>query len=574
MSDPSGGERKMKKTVFAAILVFWGCFCGVLAFGEASARSEIGVEDRIVRVTVYSDRALVEREARVNLPAGGARLVFDNLPERTEPSSLQVRGQGGAILEDIVFQVKYFSDIPDEKIRSLTAARAEKERRIRKAEDLMGRAEAEREFLGKIVAKVTAVSEGTSTDPSPEKWIAMLKFYAERLAALDESILATETELQTLEAEAEALDRQLADLQAGRQKKKNQAVVIVNSEKPAEAAFVLTYLVYGPSWSAVYDLRVDSQKKTLELGYNASLTQNTGEAWTEAALVLSTARVEVGGRQPSLDPWRISLYNAADHAVSGRLSAAGPPPSPSPRAEQMMNVFDEEGLLAGTGAASRLLQPQAVAQAGASAVLFVVPGTNTIGSDNTSHRVSLMTRVFPAVFRYSAVPKLSPFAYLKAKVKNSSDFPLIPGNSKIFLDGNFVADAGLDFVAPSEEFWTFLGVDEALKVEYKLIKRLQSEEGLLAKFTRVAFQYETVLTNNRKSPAEIVVWDQLPIPSDARIQVKLLDPKLDAGTANPKKDDQERLEWLFNLAPGETKKVPFAFTVEYPAGTVVEGIGK
>jgi len=60
-----------------------------------------------------------------------------------------------------------------------------------------------------------------------------------------------------------------------------------------------------------------------------------------------------------------------------------------------------------------------------------------------------------------APPSFPPNAYLKAKVVNETDFPFLPGATKVFLDGDFVANSGMDLVAPAEEFWTFLASTKA-----------------------------------------------------------------------------------------------------------------
>ena len=42
-------------------------------------------------------------------------------------------------------------------------------------------------------------------------------------------------------------------------------------------------------------------------------------------------------------------------------------------------------------------------------------------------------------FEYESVPKLAAFAFLKAKVRNSSPYSLLAGPANVFLDNNFVA---------------------------------------------------------------------------------------------------------------------------------------
>jgi uncharacterized protein (TIGR02231 family) len=567
------GRHEMK-TGFNRRVLAAAAIASVLALAEAGAveSGEMTAKSSIKEVVVYSDRAVIERSAPVELQAGRSSLVFDGLPEGLDPSSLQVRGKGQVVLEDIVFRTKYLSQIPDERIKGLETERDSAQAKLLATTDRISRSGSEKAFLEKIVGKVTSAVEG-STELSPEKWVQMIKFYRERLASLDEEIRAAERDQKIQRSELDRILKELGALSAGRQKKSNQAMVIVMSEKGGKAEIALSYVVRGPSWTPVYDIRVDSEKRQLSISYNAYITQNTGEDWSAVRLSLSTARPEIGGDQPELEPWYIQVYKPEprNQAVS-RAKAA--PVSKKDESANMFQMFEADAL---AGAApveepSPMAYRGADAEKGAVAVVFAVKGSTTIDSDAARHRVSISQGNFPAAFRYSAAPKLSPYAYLKAKVKNETDFPFLPGASKVFLDGAFVADSVIDLVSTGEEFWTFLGVDESVKIEYKLLKRFKDEQGVFEKKNRYVYQYETTVTNNKKADVELVLWDQLPISNDQKLVVKLIDPKYQKDTDVLKKNNTDMLEWLLNLKPAESRKVPFSFSVEYPMDVSVQGL--
>ena len=111
-----------------------------------------------------------------------------------------------------------------------------------------------------------------------------------------------------------------------------------------------------------------------------------------------------------------------------------------------------------------------------------------------------------------------------------------------------------------------------MKVEYRLVKSYQDQQGVFAQRTRFVYQYETKITNNKKADAEMVVWDQLPISTDQKIIVKLLDPKYVKDSDTLKRDKQDFLEWLVTLKPQEARTIGFSFSVEYPAGAEVSGL--
>lgn len=530
--------------------------------------SEITAPSSISKVLVYADRAIVSRTLTVDLAAGERRIVFDDLPEKTEGNSLQVKGTGKAVLQDTIFRTKFFAEFPDERIQALVAAKEGKESQARARDDEIKRANGEKAVLEKIISKVTSQAEG-APELNPDKWALMIDFYRGRLAALDQQIRAAEGELRSIGQDLDKLGQELARLQSGRQKRKNQAVVTLSLSESSKVTLTLSYIVYGPSWQPVYDLRVDSEAKSLELAYNANVAQNSGEDWTNVSLALSTARPEIGGVQPSLSPWYLSVYEnrPASRAASGK---AAPAPAPAMMNQMFSESADKPALE--SMAEAEVAATDAAVVKGAVAVMFDISGRASIASDNASHRVSILKRAFPAVFRYSSAPKLSAYAYLKAKASNGTDFPFLPGEAKVFLDGGFVAASGMGLVAPAEEFWTFLGVDEGVKVEYKLLKRYKDEQGVFAQKNRYVYQYETKVTNNKKADAEIVVWDQLPISTDQKIAVKLIEPKYVKDSESLKKDKQDFLEWLLVLKPQESRTINFSFSVEYPAGANVSGM--
>ena len=76
---------------------------------------------------------------------------------------------------------------------------------------------------------------------------------------------------------------------------------------------------------------------------------------------------------------------------------------------------------------------------------YEVTRTTTIPCDNTSHKVSLAIIDLAPVFEYESVPKKAAHAYLKARVKNTSQYALLAGPTNIFLDNNFIAKVGTIF---------------------------------------------------------------------------------------------------------------------------------
>lgn len=210
---------------------------------------------------------------------------------------------------------------------------------------------------------------------------------------------------------------------------------------------------------------------------------------------------------------------------------------------------------------------------GATAETFIIDRTADVLSDNKVAKVNITKQNFPTVYRYSSVPKLSSHVYLKAKAKNKSDFTLLPGQTSIFLDGAFVANASIDLVPAGQEFWTYLGVDASVKVERKELGRREETSGIFGKKTvRTVYDNVFKIKNSKSTAIELVVWDQIPISDHEDIKVVLEEPKFEKDSENLKMSDGKSLQWRFNLKPDEKKEVPFRFAIERPEGTLIQGL--
>lgn len=534
------------------------------------------IPSHIHQVTVYSDRAEVSRVAQKEVEKGEHYLVFDKLPEHINEKSIQVNGRGNAIIRDVKFKKVHYAEILDKHVKGLYNRELEVKDSIKELDDKIEHAQSERKFVENIAAKLTTTTEkATLTELNPENWIKMVQFYRSRLDGLDKEIRETEKMKRRLNDELEKVQKEIKDIGTNRHKTKNQVEVLVEAKEKGNIQLMLTYIVMGPSWRPFYDLRVSTEHKTMNITYHASIRQNTGEDWDDVQIRLSTAQPQISGQQPELSPWFLSIYHFDEsRSVQAKKKSKAPAPMRQmfSRDDDMAAVYPE--LADAEKEMERMEVSEANVETGSTSVFFTINGTNTVKTDNQKSNVTIAIREFNAEFRYSTVPKLSPYAYLKAKVVNETDYPFLRGETNIFLNNNFVANAKMNLVAPSEEFWTFLGVDESIKVEHKLLKRYSTAEGNIfsKKSYKEVFEYLIILKNNKKTKENIVVWDQLPVSQTEQIVVELLAPKYKEDTDSLKMNEHKYLEWFFELEAGEEQKIPFKFSVEYPQNEVIDGL--
>lgn len=530
-------------------------------------------------VTVYADRAEVTRHARLRLEAGTHVITFDNLPAATDLASVRASGTGAFTLVDIRGETVQTAEVANDKVRALN----ERLRALERQKDELNRAgqrlAARRDALDRILGRLTtAGKDSPNPDLDPAKWSAFVDYHAGKLAALDDEALALADKQRENAKETDQARRELAELRGSAQRARNVARVTVEAKAATEATLDLAYVVAGPSWSPSYDIRADVKAKTLEVAYLATVRQSTGEDWKGVALHLSTAQPSVGGREPQLDPWflrKLEPVVLTGEPLTLRTAAPAAPRAMAAKAQLhnlARNEFAADAVVAGDAKPAADMARASVATGGVAAV-FAVERACDILADNKPARVPLSTDTFPAAFRHTCVPKLSPHVYLKAKCVNKTDLPYLPGPSAIFVDGSFVANADMDLVPAGQEFWSYLGADASVKVERRILADRTEVSGLIGKKTVTTIRDHLFkVTNGKQAPVELVIWDQIPASNHEDIKVTLEEPRLSKDNPDLKVDDQKRLEWRLDLKPGEKRDVPFRFTVERPEDLVVEGL--
>jgi len=78
------------------------------------------------------------------------------------------------------------------------------------------------------------------------------------------------------------------------------------------------------------------------------------------------------------------------------------------------------------------------------------------------------------------------------------------------------------------------------------------------------FTYEITVKNNKKEKVQMMLKDQYPLSTNKDIEVELIEI---SGADN--NAELGLLNWLTELAPGESKKFRVSYSVKYPKDKVV-----
>jgi len=532
----------------------------------------------VTAATVYTDRALLTRSGKTSLKAGQQSLYFDHFPQDLVEDSLRVTGSGNADLtiEDFKIRTRHFREVPESRVRTLME---EKEKLVHQKKQYAAELsviEDQKAFLKEIRVHTT---ESISKDferrkPETSDWKETLTFLGTESNLLNSQMLEIQAKVEAIDEEIKLIDQSLKQAANLKNKVRKQVQVEVNAREAGDFVFEISYLIHRASWHPTYDARVDSTAKKVTLRYYGAVTQTTGEDWSDVKVTLSTARPHIGGNAPELYPWHLNLYQevAMDMMMEESAVAASAPARP-----KMKKSAAPRGSFGGGGQersrSMAFAQAQVVSGEGAS-VLFTPEGKSDIPGDGTTGKLLVMEGEFESKFNYLTLPKLNEFVYLTAKIKNSSEFPLLPGQISIFKDNSFVSKSHLqELVTPDEEFELSLGVDEAIKVKHQLKKKFGDEKGLFNKSKVTQYAYRIELNNQRDTEEVVTVRDQIPVSQDDEIKVKL--EQIEPAEHADKNTDElpaGALEWKITLPARSKQPIEFSFSVAHGKDTRIDGL--
>jgi uncharacterized protein (TIGR02231 family) len=529
---------------------------------------------KVHTVTVYGDRAEVVRHLTATIEAGDHTLTFENLPGATDLSSVRVDGKGAFTLIDIRGERVQTKEVADERVLKLTKELEALRAQVNDLTLADNRITQRKAALEKVLGRLTSVGkESANAEMDPAKWAGYLQYHVDTLAKLDKEVLANGVSRTSLTLDIDRVQRELNELNAHRFKFRNVARVRIEAKQAGPIELDLAYVVRGPSWNPLYDIRADTKAKTVQVNYHAEVRQSTGEDWKGVALKLSTAQPNLGGREPQMSPWFIHRFVPQPVTVTGGVVLESASKfDRADRGSSERNRFSALSASAPAPAAAAMDFTYARVNTGGTAATFAIPRAYDVPSDNKPAKVAIASESFPSEFRHTCVPKLSPHVYLKAKAINKSDFPFIAGPTAVFLDGAFVANASLDLVAPGQEFWTYLGADQSVKVDLKDLGKVEELSGIFGKKTaRTVVSKVFKVTNGKSTDISLSIRDQVPSSNHEEIKVVFEEPKYEKDTDGLKVDQSKFVEWNLTLKPGAKQDVPFRFAIERPEGFPMVG---
>uniref|UniRef100_A0A183ASB5 DUF4139 domain-containing protein n=1 Tax=Echinostoma caproni TaxID=27848 RepID=A0A183ASB5_9TREM len=186
------------------------------------------------------------------------------------------------------------------------------------------------------------------------------------------------------------------------------------------------------------------------------------------------------------------------------------------------------------------------------------------------HRVTLGVLEFRPSLEYITIPKLLPRAFLRARMHNTSEFAILEGSASVYIDNCFNGKTNLPATVVQEEFVCNLGIDSGVHITYKPRHKYKKTGSYIGgKTMSITFTQVICVTNTYPRSLCILVIDQLPVCTEDKVKVQLLEPPI----KHPERYDPTKpvrinklkmVEWDVKLGPYESRELVLKYLVEHP----------
>jgi len=564
---------------------------------------------RVVKVTVYPNRALVTREVEVPAGQGLVELVVPELPQRTVDSSLYSEGSEGVRVLSTRFRTRPVIEDTREDVRKLED---EKKKLQIAAEKIQAETTSITQNM-QMLAKLEGFTDRTavhSTDKgglNGDTVITLAKYVMEQRADKAKEKLALKQQLDTIQEQAQFVARKLADLTSGSTRVERDAVLIVDRANGG-GTVRLNYLVDRVSWQPQYKLRAGaSSKDPVEMDYLAGLTQQTGEDWNQVDLTLSTAERTLNAAPPELTKLEVTVVARASLPGGGMPGprqggfGKGKGPGFDAFAGQSQKDLQQKALEARLGAlqayrsqdikkaTSQLNSAAALEQAGemmktraeilaekrpdgrsggpgrndGPSVTYHLKARLTVPSRKDEQVIEVAKLKLEPRYYYKAVPVLNRHVYRLADLANNSGHVLLPGEATMYQGPDFVGRMSMPLVAVGEEFTAGFGVDPQLQVQRQMADKAKATQGGNEVLT---YKYSILVSSYKREPVRLQVWDRLPHAESEIAGVTLVKaaPQLSKdGLYLREGRPHNLLRWDLEVAPQTSGEKALAITYEF-----------
>lgn len=532
----------------------------LLGFSMQVIADEIPVSSKVTEVTVYRSQAKETRLVNVTIPKGNSEVVITGVSMHMIDQSLQVSLKGNATLLSATTRVNYFTELNEEPTKNSAYKKLLDSINVFN-QDLVWIAEQRAVYTGEIALIENNKKLGSNQESlKPAELVTLSDFYRQRMMDIKKKMHELTFRETKLTEKRDKFQGQLEEMGQNPKEPEKEVVLSFSSETGGSLQLMPSFIVQQAGWAPMYDIKVANTSQPVNILYKARIFQNTGFPWKDVKVSVSTANPSMNNNRPIMNPKFIdfvtyAVVNAAPSTLSNvTMNMAQVQFFNGNVAEQKTETFEWD---------SNPFDYEVNISETDINVEFEIDARQTIPTDGKEHICALQNYNVPATFKYHAVPKLDPAAFLLAKVTDYGKYNLLAGPANIFYSDMFVGQTNLNPAASGDTLLISLGRDERIVIKRNKLQDKSSKK-ILSDTQKDTYVYETIIRNNKTTSIEIEILDQVPISKQKTIEVEIEEK----GNAEYN-EEYGKLLWNLKIKPNETAKIKLGYSVEYPKGKQV-----
>lgn len=540
----------MKQTYTLLLLA-----CLALTATDARAEQEKQTA-KLESVTIFTNGAQVKRSKTVALKAGEQTVTFTGFSPYMDTKSLQVRANGRLTVLGVSHRRAASDSLT--QARQLTQAEqavASVERQLQQVRDEQQIIDAQAE----LVKANCSVSGRTVATP-----LANIKelnnYYAQEMLALKKRSQTLADQQKDLEKQQARVKKALDSLRRVKPREVFDIDVKVSAAQAAQAAFTISYYVTNASWYPSYDIYSTGINKPMDLSYKVNILQNTKEDWPQARVTLSSANPNRSNTAPTLGTYWLDF----EKPVVVRRERSRGFGNAEAVERKMAESVDEalQGRVAGLDIVEEIEEESDLIEVRQQQSLFgyefTIGQPLSLPSSTKATATEIARYQLPANYLYKAYPKKDKEAFLVAEATDWQKLNLLEGDANVFFDNSYVGKSRLNTSSATDTLLLSLGRDPSIRVERTKVNE-KSTSRFLGSNREQTVTWLITVTNTRREPVALSVYDQTPIPRNADISVSV--EELNGGQRDK---DTGIVTWKLNLNPNEKRELQLQYKVKYP----------
>jgi uncharacterized protein (TIGR02231 family) len=515
-----------------------------LAFALSSAAA---VDAPIQSVTLYPGSATVERVVQV--APGATQVEITGLLANFDKDTVRLQADPGIQVGQVVTRDQAHAESP-------SAREADLEAKVQALQDQVAAIDADIKSAQIVQGYLEKLGTGGGERPAPvdAKNLAGT-LDAIRKGAFDafERVRNDESKKRVLTKQLDAAQRDLAQARGGA---RDSRTITVQVAARQGGKLVLTYQVDRAGWKPAYRAALDSGASTIDLERMATISQKTGEDWSNVRLRLSTGQPSLVAYAPDPAPWLLDYRPPVDRRSREVDTVPAAAPAPPPPLVDVV-VADDVGI---APVLETLLN---------FTTEFDVPARVSLAADGREIAVGLSRQTLKAEQRVVVAPRTGNRTPVVTAVAPRPDGVWLPGQVQLQRDGSYV---GALFWNPQagERFALAFGRDPLVRVTVEDRDRKSGQTGFFngANQRRIAQTY--VVTSTHRQTIDVLVLEPTPVSESDKVSVKTaLRPEPDV------RDWEHRrglVGWTRTLKPNETARFDVDYVIDYPKEGTVQGL--